>query len=507
MIDLQDYRMRIGMFSHGNIYKNAMLYQKKVISSTFQMLPLTLVCLLGFLCIQMVNDPSIEQNPGPSQTYSGTEKPLVDKLKTVNKDIARISSHRFFMTSCLDLQLIPRSLNQKFGLATTNANAALLNELKNINNENAFQKMSIIVNHYSAELGKLQAVQNTLLNDLKSCTSSDRYHDLYVYLQNISDSLIYSLQQEKIRKIDKELSFKNDTTGYWLPNLKLSHTERNFITNNEELCDKIINASASLLMAANPLLHIQSASLTHEFLHYQPMETIHIHHNGHGHFVTSSSLGNKVVIFDSLNSNPTQELISQISTLYSPDKDITPTTHLCVMPAEQKGSVDCGLFSIAYATDLAFGNDPSKVVYDQSAMRDHLLLCLESNSISIFPRHCILSAQPTSKNVTGTTDKTKIWSAPKKSARCTSPSPTTPISLSNKFQCLDTTTSVNTQSVDFTATKDSIISNHSKNKSEKANPQHSTDKSTVINLSSRILSREKVSILRFDLPAHPKFCC
>ena len=48
----------------------------------------------------------------------------------------------------------------------------------------------------------------------------------------------------------------------------------------------------------------------------------------------------------------------------------------------QKGSTDCGVFAIAVATSLLYGINPS---YKQDKMRDHLLCCLDSGSLSVFP--------------------------------------------------------------------------------------------------------------------------
>ena len=39
----------------------------------------------------------------------------------------------------------------------------------------------------------------------------------------------------------------------------------------------------------------------------------------------------------------------------------------------QSGTKDCGLFSAAYCTSLANGQDPSTICYDQGKMRNHLL--------------------------------------------------------------------------------------------------------------------------------------
>lgn len=38
---------------------------------------------------------------------------------------------------------------------------------------------------------------------------------------------------------------------------------------------------------------------------------------------------------------------------------------------KQSGSDDCGVFSAAYCTSLAYQQDPGGVVYDQSKMREH----------------------------------------------------------------------------------------------------------------------------------------
>ena len=54
---------------------------------------------------------------------------------------------------------------------------------------------------------------------------------------------------------------------------------------------------------------------------------------------------------------------------------------------KQNGSNDCGLFCIAYAVDLAEGNDPSDFEYDQSCMRWHLVECFKKGKLALFPRN------------------------------------------------------------------------------------------------------------------------
>ena len=52
---------------------------------------------------------------------------------------------------------------------------------------------------------------------------------------------------------------------------------------------------------------------------------------------------------------------------------------------QQRNGTNCGLFALAYAVSLAYGEDPGKVRYDESKMREHLLSCLRNNTLLPFP--------------------------------------------------------------------------------------------------------------------------
>ena len=47
----------------------------------------------------------------------------------------------------------------------------------------------------------------------------------------------------------------------------------------------------------------------------------------------------------------------------------------------QTGGRDCGVYAIAISTTLAFGHDPAKIQFDQSAMRPHLIKCFILSSL------------------------------------------------------------------------------------------------------------------------------
>ena len=67
--------------------------------------------------------------------------------------------------------------------------------------------------------------------------------------------------------------------------------------------------------------------------------------------------------------------------IHTPD----PVIELGIQQTQfQVGSSDCG-FSIAYATDLAYGNNPAVYRYKQELLRSHLEICLCNNKLLPFP--------------------------------------------------------------------------------------------------------------------------
>ena len=53
---------------------------------------------------------------------------------------------------------------------------------------------------------------------------------------------------------------------------------------------------------------------------------------------------------------------------------------------QQDGRYECGVFAIAYATDVCFRNNPEEIYYDQRKMRHHLKTCLQASAFRVFPR-------------------------------------------------------------------------------------------------------------------------
>jgi hypothetical protein len=107
---------------------------------------------------------------------------------------------------------------------------------------------------------------------------------------------------------------------------------------------------------------------------------IHVHGN---HWLTAFIEGgsNRGQVYDSLSMGRVppdcQHQIEKVS----------PGTKLeLVQMQQQSNGRDCGLFALAAACDLAEGNEPSGLQYDEESLRSHFIGCIESESICVFPR-------------------------------------------------------------------------------------------------------------------------
>ena len=88
-----------------------------------------------------------------------------------------------------------------------------------------------------------------------------------------------------------------------------------------------------------------------------------------------------VHIYDSVYSTVDEHTKQVILNLF--DKSKTDIVQVSVN--QQVGSKDCGLFAIAIATSLLFGDDVEKIKYRQHEMRSHLDSCFVVKKLTPFP--------------------------------------------------------------------------------------------------------------------------
>ena len=106
------------------------------------------------------------------------------------------------------------------------------------------------------------------------------------------------------------------------------------------------------------------------------------------HWITISTIGvppSTVRVNDSKHGqlpHHEQKLVADILQSYQPDIVI----HYIAVQ-KQDDTSDCGLFSIAFATALTFGQDPAMIYFDQEKMMQHVVNCFEIGHMSLFPTH------------------------------------------------------------------------------------------------------------------------
>ena len=91
----------------------------------------------------------------------------------------------------------------------------------------------------------------------------------------------------------------------------------------------------------------------------------------------------EIRIYDSLYTSVSHDKVTTIAHLL---RSNTESIAINIMDVgRQRGTQDCGLFAIAFLTSLSFGEDPTKVIFDQEEMRSHLVKCFENKRMEIFP--------------------------------------------------------------------------------------------------------------------------
>ena len=84
-----------------------------------------------------------------------------------------------------------------------------------------------------------------------------------------------------------------------------------------------------------------------------------------------------IQVFDSVYENINADTIKQIcSIVQSKTRSVTIEIMNVI---KQRGSTDCGLFALAFATSLCFGESPSERKYHQKDLRTHLWNIFEHN--------------------------------------------------------------------------------------------------------------------------------
>ena len=112
-------------------------------------------------------------------------------------------------------------------------------------------------------------------------------------------------------------------------------------------------------------------------------EFIQLLHVGSNHWVCLTSTGctlGEVKLLDSITKPVvSQELQELAQNLFGPNR-------ISSMPVQQQtNGSDCGVFAVAFAACLVYGENASNVTFDIPKKRPHLIQCLKSGCMNLFP--------------------------------------------------------------------------------------------------------------------------
>lgn len=140
---------------------------------------------------------------------------------------------------------------------------------------------------------------------------------------------------------------------YWIPELKLSFTDRNALVNRLWLMDKVINAAQILLKETYPHIGGLQTTARSEVLAFdvETGEFVQIMNVSNSHYITIANFGCPPAEIDIFDSLPNVDLPkrNKATLICIPTSKISLNFQAV---QEQVGSNDCGAFAIAFATSL-----------------------------------------------------------------------------------------------------------------------------------------------------------
>ena len=249
----------------------------------------------------------------------------------------------------------------------------------------------IQIDHVKSRRGRPKGTKKPFWNFSKRSSVMNKKRKAADTIENISKKV---KSQEK--KVPNLLASQNDNNRDWITISKLSLKlkDKDDLEKSELLNDKTIDVAHEIMKTqfANPKINgFQSVLNKQRNSNFNRVEKdmVQILHRGSmdsGHWFTISTLNcpeGIVNVFDSMYSDLDQESKSQILSILKHEGKFVKFHMIPVQ--RQVGGTECGVFAIAFAVALSFGLNPTKLIFDQSKMRTHLITCLSQKQFSNFP--------------------------------------------------------------------------------------------------------------------------
>ena len=193
--------------------------------------------------------------------------------------------------------------------------------------------------------------------------------------------------------LDEDTGEWSGTRDIWLTSqhgYSLSMSDKEALCKGERLNDLHINFAQSILKVQFPLAEGLNCSLLQAKSVSKKIKSgLQIVHCRSDHWILASNMTCEeglLDVYDSVYSTIDDGTLTVLHNLFEfSDVQI-------VEFQKQVGGSDCGLFSIAIATEILFDSttssiyDSTKLYFCQDSMRSHVLKCFEQGIFSVFPK-------------------------------------------------------------------------------------------------------------------------
>ena len=116
-------------------------------------------------------------------------------------------------------------------------------------------------------------------------------------------------------------------------------------------------------------------------------EHIQLLHDGHNHWILTFCSNGRVQVCDSMKTYLSRVNKKCVHALYKNIVDESGKFVVSFLPVrKQPDGYNCGLFAIAFAAEILDGKSPTEAHFDVRKMRTHLIMCLENQRLTPFPK-------------------------------------------------------------------------------------------------------------------------
>ena len=263
-------------------------------------------------------------------------------------------------------------------------------EQKELNRYNGKIKIS------TRKLVKMFGANSGVAKRVSEIVANQRWRSAWLVLESKSHSN-FRVRRFFWKKKDKLPTESSEIveTRYWIRNDQYFLKEEDhqiLLSKNAWLNDRIMDAAQKLICKTlgeednyQSVLNNQKKTA----IPFQPVYQDHIQllHDGGAHWFLSFCSSGRVQICDSLksalNRNSQKSIFSLYKNVVGENGKVNPT----FLPVQQQpDGFNCGVFAIAFAAEILDGQSPIEATFDVAKMRDHLIVCLQQETLQPFPK-------------------------------------------------------------------------------------------------------------------------